>query len=146
MSEQKQADWRTMEAGRDLDRIVANQLGWRFEANVDGYFKATSPTGITGGYYLLQRNSEHGMPLYSTDLSAAFTLFSTEPGLEWNLFSEDDDWITCELGHWSDDFHDDQLVMASEKTAALAICKAWLLWQERTDHPAPEYPKGTENG
>ena len=74
------------------------------------------------------------IPHYSIDLNVAFTLLTNDPTLEWNLFSEDDGRITCDLGHWSDDWLDDKLEQATEKTAALAIAKAWLKWMERTDH------------
>lgn len=135
MSETPKMDWREMGAGRPIDRLIAERLGWQFERRPNGFFAMVKPNGVIGPAYARQKDSEHDLPLYSTDLNAAFTLLSTELGLEWNLFSEDDDRITCELGHWFDERYPiEQREQATEKTAALAICKAWLKWMERMDH------------
>ena len=146
------ADWKTMEAGRMLDKAVVVAMGWHMEPDPedprytnlihrDGskwpLFKADDPWSI-----MLMGNT---IPHYSTDLNEAFMLFGSELGLEWNLFSEDDDWITCEVGHLNvEPPHEQDFEQATEKTPALAIVRAWLLWQEREDHPAPEYPKAEE--
>lgn len=137
MSDPK-AEWRDLPAGKELDYIVSVRLGfydleWSYFTNMWWGRKIPGEPQVV-------------IPCWSERLEFAFTLFSTEIGLEWNLFSEDDEWITCELGHFAElapSRH--QMEQATEKTAALAIVRAWLKWQERTDHPAPELPKGTES-
>lgn len=129
--------WEHIPPGPLLDRFICEKVGLHV---LDGLALTKD-----GRYVNAWVETEHGAkPIYpfSTDLSTAFTLFSTELGLEWALFSEDE-WITCELGHLNPEPpHDQELEQATELTASLAICKAWLKWQEREDHPAPELPKG----
>ncbi len=148
----KTADWREMEAGSELDKAVVVAMGWRMQPDSDDsrFINLIFPDGTKWPLFQTEKPWDiimlgNTLPHYSTDLNAAFMLFGSEMGLEWNLFSEDDDCITCELGYWREPEHADDTEYWTDKTAPLAIVKAWLQWQERTDHPAPEYPKGTEN-
>lgn len=107
-------DWRNMEAGRELDRLIAERvvaLGYT-ESHLTLAFVPTHPDDIP---------SIDNPPRYSTDLNAAFVLLApgeyhfTHPNLV--------DW-GCKFGkqeyfgwHYAD-------------TPALAICRAWLEWQD----------------
>ena len=154
------AEWQDLPAGFDIDHVVAEKLGWTIEMlqrpeylmKSHDRYRLVKNSGFFEEFdYWSSVDPWEGVrvfeliPEFSTDLNAAFILLGTEPGLEWNLFS-DFQGITCELGHWNNEpGRADQTEQWNDKTAALAIVKAWLRWQERTDHPAPELPKGTES-
>jgi hypothetical protein len=133
-------NWREMEAGRELDRLIAEKVGWRFER--EPYFNPEStlvysPEGVemyhqSGIWTPVFAGEEvhKVIPHYSTDLNAAITLANGI--VEFNLFkgrkvdtegSPTDGWI-CTI---SDPKNFDS---AWADTPALAICRAFLASKE----------------
>lgn len=109
-------DWRTLPAGRELDRVIAERLG------------DYTPYINVGG-----RVIENFPPAYSTDANAALSLWSDD--YRWSISPTE----------VSADFpvEDESRFQASyprsgnpdrshewADTPALAICRAWLTWQE----------------
>lgn len=131
MSEQATADWRTMEAGRELDRVVAERLGWRIDIeNGDvydekgDYIPSDNPYGESREIGYTENELWGRCSHYSTDANAALALYD---GCRIELKAEPpDDW-TCFLviespvyGEWR----------GEADTAALAIVRAWLAWKD----------------
>lgn len=135
MSDPQPVDWKTLPPSPDLDRLIALHLGH------EPFSPLAAPDGSWLNCFI---QPEPDLPpvevRYSRDDGEALGLLQSEPYIDWNLFTEQDEWITCELGHWSDDWHDDQVEHATEDTVAHAIVKALFAWWERPDHPAPMLP------
>lgn len=137
MTESAPVNWRELEPSPELDRIIALHLG------LEPFPKVKYADGRWMDCFIQPDSAELPIEVkYSRDTCDAFVILLSEPYIEWNIFTEPDDWITCELGHWSDDWHNDQLVHATEHTVAHAITKALLFWWEREDHPAPQLKEG----
>jgi len=123
-------DWRNMAAGHDMDRLIAERLGWRVQKNRDGYTYLFRPDGSGVGNYIDAAQAWEGIPHFSTDLNAAFRL----PVGEYTHLS-------CrtplnDLGYAAFVAYDDHTTSndyrsAAAATPALAVCRAWLAWQER---------------
>ena|SRR5258708_1441045 len=132
------SNWRTMEAGMELDREIALRLGWTIKL-YPGYTAMLNPHGeIVGrgfhdapdGYMWSQAHEFLNMPHYSTDANAALTLLE---GLFWSVFgTPDQDRKTtiyrCALNSvYRDAF---TAITETADAPALAICRAWLTWKE----------------
>lgn len=134
-------DWRKLPAGRELDRLIAERIGWRFEKVSPYHWEVYRPDGspveqARGYTYINQWEDSHLMvtgmafPRYSTDMNAALTL--PLPGLfdeyRFELSGCNDKWIACV--HYR---HAIDLTLHSPiiGTPALAVCRAWLDWRER---------------
>lgn len=122
-------DYRTMEAGRELDRLIAERLGWtRFDTmptvlvEHDNHIDIETLMGWKNDFYYLV------VPHYSTDLNAAMTLLPTADGDIWSLhYGDYGDPYTVAISRIK--------VAAPEylgdaNTPALAICRAWLAWKD----------------
>jgi hypothetical protein len=135
------SDWRTLEAGRELDRVVAERLGCKIvELDLPGppqWYAVFGPNGepkirVTA---FSKRNEwpaydmEDAWPAYSTDANAAL------PG-EYVAWQERGGWYACyEIQAFSGP-HDwtikaDTRLTQSGDTLAEARIKAWLAWSER---------------
>lgn len=143
--------WRTME-GRALDRVVAERLGWHMKPGGGVLFGKpfqtvylVSPDGIEtslGEHAVVDPwkwalvSSEYAdeddhigiptIPAFSTDANAALSL-PLDKGASLRLFSPDDDspdeWeAVCCKGS--------SIERAFAPTPALAICRAWLAYQD----------------
>jgi hypothetical protein len=123
------SDWREMDAGPEMDELVARNLGWRavdLNDNVHGSrvrgpnWTLISPNGErTGwGWNELQAWEHTELPAYSTNLSAAITLVEDDGDFVLDR-SAIDEWHVC--------VH--QVYFAIAPTPALAICRAWIAWK-----------------
>ena len=132
MSEQMKTDWREMSAGRELDRVVAERLGWtdiaprydRFDEHEISPLQGIPPSGGTT-YYVIGR--------YSTDADAALALLE---GCFYTLRGTPDSYEGEMLYRCSiDGKAGDGVILPSikytvAKTPALAIVRAWLSWKD----------------
>lgn len=118
-------DYRTMEAGRELDRLIAERLGWTETS--EHYL---DPNVLVGKH---PKETGHAwfplaVPRYSTDLNAAMALLPTADGDIWSLH----------YGHYGDPYTVaiSRIKVAAPEylgdanTPALAICRAWLAWKD----------------
>jgi hypothetical protein len=130
MTDQTSTDWRTLEAGLALDRLIAAQLGWTeieeteywIEDEYDSYQRKRLD-GRRPGY------GDDIIPLYSTNLNAAIDLLEQIP--MGALFMADD---FAETRLWNCTGYMDGFGILTDETAAtsaLAICRAWLAYKER---------------
>lgn len=133
-------NWREMEAGQELDVLVARLLGLNVhtadEAPADdlygGWEFCTDREWHTA--WFIDAEGSHPIPAYSTDLNAAWTLFAdlpddVTPRLVRILEARGDHMATvCKAGIIHNETHEQ--VEAYADTPALAICRAWLAWKE----------------
>jgi hypothetical protein len=122
------SEWRTMAAGRELDRVIAEKLGK--EVMIGG--SPTNPRLVFKENYGGILGVHEIVPHYSTSVDAALTLMPNDPprlsgvrlmGLGQTL---DGEWEAAiaeldKLKAWHTQV---------APTAALAICRAWFVWQE----------------
>lgn len=152
MREQVKADWRTLSAGRALDRVVAERLGWkmviRTEDDIDEWWVVRGEIeaellGKVGdfdsddalwvqAFTTYECANDSALPHYSTDASAALALLQGI-GLPWMLAEEPDTpFIRAFIGERNDDpermyYH---AATGAANTPALAIVRAWLAWKD----------------
>src|SRR5258708_948023 len=118
-------DWRMEPAGQRFDTAVAATLGY-----TDFVI-----SGLSGMLWGTKDDKEDCLPEYSTDADAAI-----------DLLDKTDCWILkpvpvlhpkhsyiCEFYHPLPDGSVRWIARGQADTPALAICKAWLSWKERTD-------------
>jgi hypothetical protein len=143
------SDWRTLEAGRELDRVVAERLGWRVAKGEgeDAEWWVARREGTEDWELITQieycddvdaawiqafrtyEGCDSQLPLYSRDANAAL------PG-EYVAWQERGGWYACyEIQAFSGP-HDwtikaDTRLTQSGDTLAEARIKAWLAWSER---------------
>jgi hypothetical protein len=133
-------NWRDLPAGRDLDRAIAERLGWRvenFNPRPNGIMIKTInswmllPPGKDADWwirdphagYVSERDAWAHSQAYSTDLNAAMTLLDTAP--QWGVtrtFEHFDCYIAPGNGVLN--------YYGRAETPALAVCRAWIRWQE----------------
>ncbi len=106
-----------MQAGHELNKLIAEFVfGMKLEKN----------HGFAGGYYWVGNGvlfgdvPAHGMPDYSTDIEAAWTVVEKMTDGE----TPNDFELRTSIRGWRCDFYKGY---ASAETAPLAICKAALL-------------------
>lgn len=134
---------------RQIDRQIAEMLGWRIEEYGENFYKQKlyhvwTPEGKQVGYWTLGERSEwthaipdltvfsdHVMPkmfpYYSTDLNAALSLIIGKPGLHWKLEGG-------ELGCYIVRIYQIGVADVHEYDTpepALALCKAWLVFMQK---------------
>lgn len=132
MSEQQ--TWQTMDAGEDLDVLIAERVGLNVYHKEVGGWPAFS---VQREWLDVWIENEHGLayeiPAYSTDANAAFSLLSGEAervGLEYNLYGVSGG-HTCEVGFWTNEAgRRDRTWEGTGQTPALAIVHAYLAWRE----------------
>lgn len=130
------ADWRELDAGADLDRLVAERLGWEMHS-IAGHVterhvrhQLVNPDGVPMGY----SNADDGwaalagvLPRYSRDLNAAMA-FARATGAPVHVVYDgvvDMFEVFCPM--LDDSFwHDDGTL----DTLALNVCRVVLVWQE----------------
>lgn len=120
-------DWREMQAGRELDRVVAEAMG--HVVNIERML--TNPhfgtaTKLIIEYYLNgERGASEQLAHYSTDLNAAISLING--GTSFVLSQIDGEGWQCSIIQ--------QLGIGYSKaeTPALAVCRAFLSWKETTN-------------
>lgn len=128
--------------GSDMDRLIADRLGWRM-SSINGDLRPNhvrhqliNPEGQPVAY----SNDEDGwkalgrfIPAYSTDLNVAFELLrpveyfgigTVSP--EHRRLNDGDYEAVITVGSAEDHKH----YVGQADTPALAICRAWLAWQE----------------
>ncbi len=136
-------DWRKLHAGRELDRVIAEKLGWVwtcvYQTKYATYVTITKPDGT-----ILQNVDAYGsrpewpeyeavdlFPQYSTDLNLAYALF------DGRTF-----WATLQMvtdvrkNHryyrvWACDGPHSFEVEHEADTPSLALCYAWLECKEK---------------
>lgn len=125
-------DWKTMDAGRELDRLIAERLGWtdllidQDWIEVDGKVEdVVRVLGVPPGAKWKEQVSE-----YSTSADAALTLFpdDTEWMATYSPYYGPRFRITVGTPHVLDDEYFD--VYGNGDTLALALCRAWMAWRE----------------
>lgn len=139
-------DWRNLDAGPDLDRIIGEKLGYliyHYDKDVrercfymlmapDGSFPAQEETSEIGehGIHAGERKTEaeawEDLPHFSTDANVALNLVDE---VEFNLTNYNNDaarLYTGEFGLWEAVV---ESYYAMGDTPALAICRAWLSWK-----------------
>lgn len=142
-------DWQTMEAGKAMDILIADKVGWKivsrpFGKQVDGYlfgfeYNLMTPQGVL----LWENNADQGwrfrasdvwanatkywepsLPDYSTSVDAALTLLPPSDFVLLEISGEDGEWkVSLYIGSTSKGAF-------TAQTLALAICRAWLAWKE----------------
>lgn len=124
-------DWRELPAGFELDRYIAERLGWRVELN--GWkdkWNITSPDGkyresIPEFYDPNELWIKAPIPEYSGDTNAALSLL--ESLTVWHITKTGPGGIIVDL--WDNPVssiayrHDTQDI-------PMAICRAWLTWKD----------------
>ena len=147
------SEWQTMEAGPQLDRLIAERLGYHVEfrtwdhngeserygalITADGKEEVTAwdleredPELVWE--HALSHNPECGgywdLPSWSWNLNAAFTLVS-EMVDQFRVGLADMGW-KAEVVIWSNDKSPNTQYA---DTPSLAICKAWLAYQDAKD-------------
>lgn len=124
-------DWREMEPGPELDRMVAERLGWQLRRIVPGRqvrYQLIWPDGTLEGTYNAERDAWLQVPSYSTNPKMALTLADV-PGVALTLHRPADGGWRAELGG-ADDIHASGPEGEYLPSAALAIVRSWLAWQE----------------
>jgi hypothetical protein len=140
------SDWRTLEAGRELDRVVAERLGCKIvELDLPGATQWYAVFGPNGEPKIRvtafgKRNEwpaydmEDAWPAYSTDANAALALL-TSTGCPWMVVSEPEELsgYRAFIGESRDDPEHMYYHGTNEggDTVAIAIVRAWLAWSER---------------
>lgn len=114
-----------MQAGREMDALVAELLGWTEVKKEESYIVGGHGTGIMPGETTINGNGNllrSYIPLYSTDIAAAW-IVAEKMAEEWPDFGvshDNDGWTTL----WGFDGHGWDT--ATAETAPLAICRATL--------------------
>lgn len=130
------SDWRIMQPGPELDRLIAERLGWHPHREGDlwwifppkGTTHAALPENIGKGKstremaWLMQKH----VPRYSTSTDAALLLLSRDIHLE--LY-----WSLVPPASWGALYGNGDLSEGHADSPAHAICLAWLAYQE--DNP-----------
>ena len=123
MSEQT-VDWRALPAGRKLDRVVAERMGW---TEIVEYRDDTLFVYAPG-----QRYDSEELPRFSTDANAALALAIDMPERQSTFVLEFDRYTwTAYLKYYADRFGawvDGEKMTANE--APLAIVRAFLTWKD----------------
>lgn len=127
-------DWRDLPAGRELDRLIAERLGWRVDLEHGDVYDQDGEFVPPDDRRTWDRNPSENelwsqVPEYSTDLNAATTLLAH---FFWRLTGTPD-MKTNEVHYYCTfDSHTDYAGMDTihvyAPTVALAICRAWLTW------------------
>jgi hypothetical protein len=117
------SDWRDLPAGCELDRVIAEALGWdNFFEGSDGVLYADTPDIRAN-----PRRWQASVEPWSTDANAALSL--PLPPRTWFVIygpsAERDTW-DVELQDIGPVFEQGQA-----ETPALAICRAWLAWHDK---------------
>ena len=122
-------NWRDLPAGRELDRLVAERMG--YEIVEDFGMGGPSYTALLPGSVVMELPRAFGedegweqvTPHYSTSVDAALALV---PGgdIAFELYRDENtgDWW-AEFDGWYDE---------GSPWPALAIVRAWLLWKDGT--------------
>ena len=128
------SNWRDLPAGNDLDRYIAEYLGWTVVGN-----PLTKEAVLWHGTELIHVEQSHSelsvniarawnnyIPQYSTDVNAALTLPMT-PGWYFSLRSPIDDDL------WTVFIREDAIptfTSSKDENPALALCHTWLNWKD----------------
>jgi len=138
MSEQPAIDWRTLPAGLDLDRVIAERLGWSEigirEVWVDDGEGATEVKRLNGRSPGPVAFGTDPIPTWSTNTDTALNLpleEEYEGRLEWGYGGEWTAWIFIKIAYRT--FRETKVGYAKADIPALALCRAWLGYQERVN-------------
>jgi|SRR5579859_1553395 len=129
MSEVKQ-DWRTLPAGRALDRVIAERLGLdiRYVPKVEEYLVREDEIPSFLHEYADYDYPQPGwclVPYYSMDANAALSLLDDDEGTEYMLRKLNTGWHIHAYFKGSS-----TKTTATAETIALVICRAFLTWTE----------------
>lgn len=153
------SDWRTMSPGKELDRAIAEKMGYKAVLWNGFYHVTANPEKFAAwatrrgrDVNLIGKSSEsaawefcNNIPAYSTSVDAALTLLRDTQHyiLGWHRegvpFGDPGDIAFCNLFVDRNDVEPDKRgnypAVAHQKAAthALAICRAWLEWQEKIE-------------
>lgn len=133
-------NWREMPAGRELDRVIAERVGWAVEchkvvyptSSSYDYYRLIGPNGEEKRDYDIPEAAWQDAPHYSTDANAALSLPTADlyfidlhgPHSENSLWHAFIEW------GYSDEEDEYPSFRAEADTAALAVCRAWLAWKD----------------
>lgn len=122
----EKANWREMPAGRELDRLIAERLGHpTFTEPIPESERDLYKPGITELSWMRVNGIPIPVPHYSTDANAALSLIEgTEEGNDYLLRKLNTGWHIH--AYWGDSGK----ITATEPTIALAVCRAWLAYQD----------------
>lgn len=120
----RMTDWRALDAGRDLDRRIAERLGWTHIESTEYWLDDPHDTSLVQAWRGIPPRStgEALVPCYSTDLNAAITLIPSDQQFELSNGLEPE-WEA--LIGWGYD--------GGADTPALAVCRAWLAYQDANE-------------
>lgn len=141
-------NWRELPAGRDLDRVIAERLGWKVvkvtwspESSADSgwMYCLVSPDGVYahGGSmnedeaWIIPSHEHHVVSLkhYSTDANVAMTLWDN--GYHWAVFPDPDQPGRFCATHPCAREYD--VGIESGSTPAEAISRSWLAFGDKTN-------------
>jgi hypothetical protein len=119
-------EWRTMAAGRELDRVIAEKAGGTvYQMSEVDYWHSPASSGGDRWEVRHRDGRAEALPPYSTSVDAALTLIpESELGAE--MIKGTDSW-TVKMVFREGVFKG---VANNVDQLALAICRAWLAWQE----------------
>jgi len=125
MTDTQTVNWGTMEAGRELDKLIAEKLGYT-DLQVSDWTQilyGTRPTRPDDDPYRVQGGMiQEPICEYSTDTDAALTLIDSVKG-DFHLQSPAPNIWQC----W---FKVPPVPQGLAETPAFAVCRAWLAWKE----------------
>lgn len=130
----KSVDWRTLPAGRVLDRVIAERLGWTLIGFDDPFWRHRQRDDAAVGDYWRTSEGARKLPAFSTDANAALTLWGLNS--HWSLNPDANDNGVHFEGYYpyADNEYGEMCELAD--TPALAICRAWLAWMDAKEGKA----------
>jgi hypothetical protein len=123
-------NWRELPAGRGLDRIIAERLGYTVQFNENnGYYYLVRPDGTKAINYGTEWAAWEASPAFSVDANAAIALWDND--YHWAIFPDPDQpGKFCATHPCSRDY--DVGIETADKPAE-AISRSWLAWGDKTN-------------
>lgn len=128
-------NWQELAPGPELDRAVAERLGWSTWQIVPGRqvrYQLIRPDGSLKGTYNDERDAWLQVPSYSVDLSSALKLVDA-PGTSLTLHKAADGGWRAEVGTGGGDPASSGPEEDLLKNPAFAVVRAWLAQQDEIE-------------
>ncbi len=142
-------NWRGLPAGDELDRVIAERLGWHIVSKhtphnpvyPENEIQTFSPDGkiVHSAYYtemsldscLEHMQALHKLPRYSRDVNTELPL---DEGYYWTFTSPtvgepDDNWLAEIINTWTGEHESN----CAADTLPLARAHAWLAWMDNRE-------------